>query len=184
MLLPSTGGTEAWEAPGGGRNATFCFGIVANTQKFYDMAPHILPFLPAAGVTQPEERRPEMRNTMKSVFLAGLIAAVAALPARAQDVAAGAAVFKTQCGFCHATVKGKTMLGPSLFGIVGQKAAADPEFYYSVALKKSGLIWNEATLDRWIADPAAVVPGNRMTYAGLKNAKQRADLIAYLATLK
>ncbi len=128
---------------------------------------------------------------MKSVFLAGLIAGIAlagTLPARAQDVAAGAAVFKAQCGMCHSVVKGQTMLGPSLFGIVGAKAGGptggETEFYYSAALKKSGLTWDAATLDRWIADPAAVVPGNRMTYAGLKDAKQRADLVAYLATLK
>ncbi len=124
---------------------------------------------------------------MKFVFLAGLIVSItvaATFPACAQDVAAGAAVFKAQCAMCHSVVKGQTLLGPSLFGIVGEKAGAVPGFYYSAALKKSGLTWNAATLDRWIADPAKLVPGNRMTYAGLKNAKQRADLIAYLATLK
>ena len=81
-------------------------------------------------------------------------------------------------------VEGKKGIGPSLFGVVGRKAGAVADFHYSEANKASGLTWDEATLDRYIANPRAVVPGTTMPYAGLKNDAQRGDLIAYLATVK
>jgi len=75
-------------------------------------------------------------------------------------------------------------VGPSLFGVVGRAAGSETYFTYSAANKNSGLTWDEATLDRYLTSPKAVVPGTIMPYAGLKNETQRADLIAYLATLK
>jgi cytochrome c len=103
--------------------------------------------------------------------------------ARAQDAAAGAAVFKTQCAICHSVVAGKNMVGPSLFGVVGRTAGQVPGFHYSPANKTSGLTWNAATLDRYLTNPQAVVPKTTMPYAGLKDDTRRANLIAYLATL-
>jgi cytochrome c len=103
--------------------------------------------------------------------------------AHAQDAAAGAAVFKTQCSVCHSVVEGKNMVGPTLFGVVGRQAGQIPGFHYSPANKESGLTWDAATLDRYLTSPQAVVPKTIMPYAGLKDNEKRANLIAYLATL-
>jgi cytochrome c len=100
------------------------------------------------------------------------------------DPKAGAEVFK-RCAVCHTDDKGGgDGLGPNLSGVVGRKAAARPGFAYSAPLKKSGLIWNEANLTKWVAGPARVVPGTKMTFAGLSSKKQQADVVAYLATKK
>ncbi len=76
------------------------------------------------------------------------------------------------------------MVGPSLAGVVGRKSGQVRNFHYSVANKADGLVWDEATLDRYLTSPSTVVPHTIMTYGGLKDATKRADLIAYLATQK
>jgi cytochrome c len=102
----------------------------------------------------------------------------------AGDAKAGANVFK-RCAVCHTSDKGGgDGLGPNLFGVSGRKAASRPGFAYSAPLKKSGLVWNDANLTRWVAGPARVVPGTKMTFAGLSSKRQQADVVAYLATLK
>ena len=106
-----------------------------------------------------------------------------ALPANAQNVEAGQKAFKQQCGICHDVAVGKNRVGPSLFAVVGRKAGSESGFNYSDADKNSGLTWDQATLDKYLADPRGTVPGTKMTYAGVKNDEQRRDLIAYLATL-
>jgi cytochrome c len=103
--------------------------------------------------------------------------------AEAQDAAAGAAVFKTQCSICHSVIEGKNMVGPSLFGVVGRQAGQVSGFHYSPANKDSGLTWDAATLDRYLNDPQAVVPKTIMPYPGLKDDTKRANLVAYLSTL-
>jgi len=116
-----------------------------------------------------------------------LVAAMLALCASARaagDAAAGKAVFN-RCAICHTVVKGgPNGIGPNLFGIVGSKAAVVPNFSFSTALKNSGITWTPDKLNAWITSPSTLVPGNRMAFAGISNAQQRADLIAYLATLK
>lgn len=104
-------------------------------------------------------------------------------PADAQNAAAGAAVFKSQCSICHTVQSGRNLVGPSLFGVVGRHAGTVPGFHYSAANRDSGLTWDAATLDRYLTSPATVVPHTIMTYAGLKDAQKRADLIAYLSTV-
>nr|WP_294529383.1 c-type cytochrome [uncultured Rhodopila sp.] len=124
---------------------------------------------------------------MKHLLLAAIVSTGAwawAGSASAQDAAAGAIVFKTQCAGCHSPLEGKNVVGPSLFGIVGRQAGQVPGFKYSAANKESGKTWDEATLNAYITNPQAVVPKTIMPYAGLKNDTQRADLIAYLATIK
>jgi cytochrome c len=102
----------------------------------------------------------------------------------AGDAANGKDIF-SRCSACHTVIKGgPDGIGPDLFGIVGRKAASRPNFSYSPALKNSGIIWTPDKLDAWIASPAKLVPGNRMAFGGIADAKQRADLVAYLATLK
>ena len=125
-------------------------------------------------------------TTRKIVAVACLALASSGLaqPANAADPEAGGKVFKIQCSACHGVVEGKKGIGPSLFGVVGRKAGTVADFHYSEANKGSGLTWDDATLDRYLVNPRAVVPGTTMPYAGLKNDTQRADLIAYLATLK
>ena len=108
----------------------------------------------------------------------------AAPAARAADPTAGQAVFKTQCGVCHAVVQGKNMVGPSLFGLAGRKSGTVEGFRYSTANKTAEIVWSAATLDKYLQAPREVVPGTTMTYAGLKDETNRADLIAYLETLK
>jgi cytochrome c len=76
------------------------------------------------------------------------------------------------------------MVGPSLFGLVGRKSGSIANFHYSAANRDAGITWDEATLDKYLANPRAMLPGTTMPYAGIKNSDQRADLIAYLATLK
>jgi nitrite reductase (NO-forming) len=95
--------------------------------------------------------------------------------------AAGRQVFK-KCQACHSLEPGKTLLGPSLAGIVGRKSAADANFNYSPALKQVALTWDAATLDAYLMDPQKLVPGNRMPFPGLKTDRDRQDVIAFLAT--
>ncbi|WP_207459811.1 cytochrome c family protein [Azospirillum sp. SYSU D00513] len=121
---------------------------------------------------------------MSKITLAAATLALAvtfAPQAMAQDAAAGEKAFRA-CAACHTVEAGKNKAGPHLAGVVGRKAAAVEGFSYSKALQESGLTWDEATLDKWLADPKGTVPGNKMVYAGQKNEQTRKDLIAYLAS--
>ncbi len=95
----------------------------------------------------------------------------------------GAQIAK-QCQICHDLQKGGgNKVGPDLYGVVGRAVASVPGFNYSAALKAKGGTWTFDALNPWLADPRADVPGTAMTFAGLANEKQRADVIAYLNTL-
>ncbi|MDB5405958.1 MAG: copper-containing nitrite reductase [Rhodospirillales bacterium] len=123
-----------------------------------------------------------MRNFHIGVTVAVLWAA-SSQGVLAQDQAKeGEAIFKRTCAVCHTTEPGKNKIGPSLAGIVGSKSAEVPGFSFSDAMKKAGLTWDEATLDKYITDPKAVVPGNKMIFAGLKKPEERAAVIDYLKT--
>jgi cytochrome c2 len=88
------------------------------------------------------------------------------------------------CAACHAPQPGIANVGPSLAGVFGRKAGALADFRYSPALKRSGITWTPETLDTFLADPQKAVPNNRMPYAGMPVAADRADLIAYLLKAK
>jgi cytochrome c len=109
-------------------------------------------------------------------------AGVAMAPSHAQDAEHGKAVFKT-CATCHATDH-TDRVGPGLGGVIGRKAGTVPGFHYSDAMKESGIVWDAKILNAYVESPQKVVPGNRMPYAGLEDPTDRADLVAYLATLK
>ena len=118
----------------------------------------------------------------------GMVRAMAALSmtlllagsARADgDAARGEARFQ-DCAACHRLDAGANNVGPSLHGIFTRKAGELAGFRYSPAMKRSGIVWTPETLGQFIADPQAIVPGNRMPFAGLASASDRADLIAYL----
>jgi cytochrome c len=95
------------------------------------------------------------------------------------DAARGEAKFQ-DCAACHKLEAGANNVGPSLHGVFTRKAGELADFRYSPAIKRSGITWTPETLDKFITDPQAVVPGNRMPYAGMASASDRADLIAYL----
>lgn len=100
--------------------------------------------------------------------------------AAAQDAKRGQKLFD-ECAACHSPERGAAnTVGPSLHGVVGRKAGEGTEFRYSPAMKRSGITWSADTINNFIADPQKLVPGNRMPYSGLPEAKDRADLVAYL----
>jgi cytochrome c len=120
-----------------------------------------------------------MIGTMR-VTAALLIALLAAGAARADgDAARGQAKFG-DCAACHKLEAGANNVGPSLHGIFTRKAGEIADFRYSPAMKRSGITWTPETLDKFISDPQVMVPANRMPYAGMASAGDRADLIAYL----
>jgi cytochrome c len=104
--------------------------------------------------------------------------------AAAGDPAAGKTVFQSNCSICHSPQAGHNSIGPTLFGVVGRATGAVPGYSFSTGNKDAHLTWDEATLDKYLESPRTIVPGTKMTYAGLKDPTKRADLIAYLATLK
>ena len=114
----------------------------------------------------------------------GIILSLAAIrPVVAADVETGKADFK-KCALCHTVEAGKNKIGPSLFGVVGRKSASLDNFNYSEAMKKFDQTWDAETLDKYLADPRAVVPNTKMIFPGIKDEKERQDVIAYLETLK
>ena len=115
---------------------------------------------------------------------AAVLIMLGGVSAHAADPDAGQAVFKTQCGICHSPVAGKNMVGPSLFGLIGRNSGTIEGFRYSAANKSADITWNAEVLDKYLTAPREVVPGTIMTYAGLKDATKRADVIAYLESLK
>ena len=95
----------------------------------------------------------------------------------------GESVFN-KCVICHSTSPGDNSVGPTLFGIVGRRSGSVPGYSYSEAMKAANKTWDEAALETYVKDPKATVPGTNMAFQGLPNDKDRAKLIAYLATLK
>jgi cytochrome c len=105
--------------------------------------------------------------------------------AKAGDPAAGKTQFQRQCASCHIdTAEGARRLGPTLFGIVGRKTGAVEGFRYTEANRNAGWVWTTEKLDEYLKNPRASIPGTNMAFAGVRSDKDRADLVAYLATLK
>jgi len=96
-----------------------------------------------------------------------------------QNTAHGQKLFE-ECRACHALERGQPGVGPDLHGVFGRKAGTLGDFRYSPALKRSGITWTPKTLEAYVADPQKAVPQNRMPYAGMPEARDRADLIAYM----
>lgn len=124
---------------------------------------------------------------IKSVIAIAAVATALAAAAPAQaagDPAKGKAIF-AQCVACHkADASGGSGIGPNLWRVVGRKSGTLPGYSYSPAMKAAARIWTEAALDVYLTAPMKAVPGNKMPFAGLKAPADRANLIAYLRTLK
>lgn len=130
------------------------------------------------------------QSNMRTVRLAAVALAAFGLSstaASAQDVENGQSVFR-QCRACHQIgASAKNLVGPRLTGIVGRKAGTVEGFNYSEANKAAGakgLVWDEAQLMTYLANPLQFMPGTKMAYAGLKDEADRKDLIAYLKSAK
>lgn len=117
------------------------------------------------------------------ILIALAVLVTPAAPLAAQDAQAGATTFK-RCSICHSIDPAKgPKIGPQLSGLIGRKAGSSAGFTYSPAMTKGGFAWTRDKLDAFLKAPQGVVPGNRMAFGGIADPKQRADLIAYLATL-
>ena len=119
-------------------------------------------------------------KSVAGVLFAGVIAAGATHAAN-QD---GEKLFKKYCNACHTVEEGKNKIGPSLAGVVGRKAGSVPGFKYSDANKKSGVVWDEAELGKYLTDPRKEMPGTKMIFAGIKKEDERQAVIEYLKEQK
>ncbi len=99
--------------------------------------------------------------------------------AEAAEAAKGKKVFN-KCKICHSLKKGKKKIGPSLHGVIGRTAGTVKGFRYSKAMKKSGVVWDDKSLDTFLTKPKKFVPGTKMAFGGIKKQKDRDNLIAYL----
>ena len=118
---------------------------------------------------------------MKAILVTGALALGAvAQTAHAQDVTAGEQSFK-KCSACHSIGEGaKNKIGPELNGLDGRSAGTAPGYSYSEANKQSAVVWSEQTFKDYIMNPRAKIPGTKMTFAGITNEKEIANLWAYL----
>ena len=128
-------------------------------------------------------RNLENRVMKLSDILSGaLVLLPLALVAQAQgvgDAQRGAQVF-AQCKICHSLDAGKNMVGPSLHGLIGRKAGSVPDYAYSPAMKNANITWTDDTLSKYLADPKAFIPGDKMVFAGVKDPSKLGDLLAYI----
>jgi cytochrome c len=114
-----------------------------------------------------------------ALVVLGLVLASQARAESADDP--GQVLFNNACRTCHTVKEGDNRLGPNLHAILGRKSGSLSGYGYSDSMAKSGLVWDKATLDRFIADPNAVVRGHKMQpYGGIPSAEERAKIIAYL----
>jgi cytochrome c len=117
---------------------------------------------------------------LPAAIIGGALATAAA--AIAQNTPAAGAPFN-QCAVCH-SIDGNNGTGPTLQHLIGRRSGTVPGFRYSRAMKSAAIVWDDATLDRYLTDPQELVPGNIMPFAGVADPAQRAGIIAYLRTLR
>ena len=126
-----------------------------------------------------------MRAVRTFGFAIALVFAGASGAWAAGDAAKGGTFFKGRCAVCHTTESGgANKIGPNLFGVFGRRAGAAATYSYSGAMKNSGIVWTADKLAAYLKNPRQVVPGTKMTYAGIVRDEDNANVIAYLATLK
>jgi cytochrome c len=128
-------------------------------------------------------------HVQRSILCAAFVSAVtmaAAMPAiAAQEESEGKVAFNNSCRTCHSFKEGDNRLGPTLHGVVGRKAGSIDGFSFSSAMKSSGITWDDATLNEFIANPDKVVHGNAMKpFGGIADATERGKIVEYLKSLK
>ncbi|MEP7138330.1 MAG: c-type cytochrome [Caldimonas sp.] len=116
--------------------------------------------------------------TLRRLLAAGALGLCVAAPAGAAPDAARGEQIYVRCQACHALAYDR--VGPRHCGLFGRRAGSVPGFAYSKAMKNSRIVWNDTTLDRFLTSPLKMMPGTAMTYDGVPDAKDRADLLAYL----
>ena len=123
-----------------------------------------------------------MTSRATAILPAAVAWSLLCAPALAQDTDAGQIAFNNACRTCHTPREGDNRLGPSLHGVIGRKAGSLPSYNnYSESMKKADIVWDKNTLDRFIANPDAVLPDNNMKpYGGIASAEERAKIIAFL----
>jgi cytochrome c len=124
-----------------------------------------------------------MRTTLGLTFGAAAVFGLLSLHsvAYAQDAAEGEKVFKKYCLACHALpTEEKNKVGPMLKGVVGRHSGSVESYNYSKANKESGITWDETTLETYLSGPQKFVPGTKMTFVGIKDPVERANVIAFL----
>ncbi|MCW2389868.1 cytochrome c2 [Sphingobium sp. B11D3B] len=140
-----------------------------------------------AAATKPAAETAAPKETAAATPAPAKVAtsAPASAPAAAPegDAANGAKLF-AQCRVCHSVEPDKNGLGPSLHGVVGRKAGTLAGFNYSPAVKGSGITWSASALNTYLRSPMKAMPGTKMAFAGIADDAKRADVIAYLQTLK
>jgi cytochrome c len=135
--------------------------------------------MPQTACHPEHEERPMPKLTLSALIV--LVSSAAASAAFAQDVAAGKTSFG-KCIACHMIGEGaKTKIGPELNGLDGRKAGTATDYSYSEANKNSGITWNAAEFKDYIKDPKAKIPNTKMSFVGIKNEQEAADLWAFLA---
>jgi cytochrome c len=116
-----------------------------------------------------------------AIAMLALSSAFASFATAAEDTSGGQVVFNNACRTCHSVKKDDNRLGPNLNAIIGRKAGSVPGYAYSSSMRNSGITWDAATLDKFIANPDKVVANNNMKpFGGITDAEQRKQIVQYL----
>ena len=137
---------------------------------------------PSQGQAAPAATAPAAATTSQAELAVEKAALLAALPApwNEADLDNGRRAF-ARCRSCHTiTEGGPNMTGPNLYGVFGRRAGVHPGFNYSSAMKAADFTWDGARLDDWLENPRTFLPGNKMSFAGIPDATDRRDVIAFL----
>ena len=130
----------------------------------------------------PVRHRARAFLTMAVSGMAYLLPLPSALPQASQGPEGGQQAFNNACRTCHMVREGDNRLGPNLHKIIGRKAGTLPDYGFSSAMKEAGFVWDEEKLDRFMANPDEVIPGNSMKpYGGLSSSDERKKIIGFLA---
>jgi cytochrome c len=144
----------------------------------------LLRFIRIRERDEPVRRLNRMFVTGALSAMAFMLASPSALPQVSQgsEDASGQQAFNNACRTCHMVKEGDNRLGPNLHKVVGRKAGSLPDYGFSSAMKEAGFVWDEEKLNRFIANPDEVVPGNSMKpYGGLASSDERKKIIGFLA---
>jgi cytochrome c len=124
-----------------------------------------------------------MRATILFIVIAASISTASASNV-SPNAADGKAIFAAQCSACHSVVPGQGNIGPNLARVYGEKAANIPGYAFSPALKAAHIIWTATALKKFLLSPQMDVPGTKMPFMGMRSTAKRADIVAYLASLR